>query len=90
MNIDYLCQLAHIELNPKEKEIISKDIEKIIAFFNKIQELDITTEEYYYPYHLGETKYNTQLKSEINFEDFIEKNSVREQSYFKIPPILKS
>lgn len=90
MNIDYLCQLAHIELNPQEKNIITQDIEKIITFFNKIQELDIRTEEYYYPSHLGQNKYNTYLKNIIDFENFIEKNSIHEQNYFKIPPIIKT
>ncbi len=89
MNIDYLCQLAHIELNEEEKKIIEKDIQKIITFFDKIQELNLREEEYYYPQHLGDTKYQSKEKQQINFHDFIEKNSVREQNYFKIPPILK-
>ncbi len=90
MHIDYLCQLAHIELNEKEKQIIPKNINQIIEFFNKIQELDIKEEEYYYPSHLGQTKYNQTPKNEIDFEEFINENSKREGNYFKIPPILKT
>ncbi|MCS7164933.1 MAG: hypothetical protein RMJ51_01435 [Candidatus Calescibacterium sp.] len=90
MNIDYLCELAHIELDEKEKNTIQKDITKIINFFSKLQELDLETEDYYYPDHLGQIKYNQTDVNHIDFSDFIEKNSVRESNYFKIPPILKS
>ncbi|MCX7758710.1 MAG: aspartyl/glutamyl-tRNA amidotransferase subunit C [bacterium] len=90
MDIDYLCELSHIKLNEKEKNIISQDIQKIIGFFDKLQELNIQTEEYYYPQHLGETKYNQNIINEINFKSFLDKNSFNEGNYFKIPPILKN
>ncbi|MEN3014481.1 MAG: Asp-tRNA(Asn)/Glu-tRNA(Gln) amidotransferase subunit GatC [bacterium] len=89
INIDHLCELAHIHLNPQEKEIITKDIQKIIEFFTKIQSINLEFEDYYYHDHLKETKYLEQTHPPINFEEFLEQNSVREQNYFKIPPILK-
>lgn len=89
MDIDYLCELAHIKLKEHEKQIIANDIQKIIHFFDKIQELNLEKEEYYYPSHLKETIFNEDKINQIDFSEFIEKNSVKEQNYFKIPPIHK-
>jgi len=89
IDIDYLCQLAHIELNSEEKEIIQRDILRIIKFFDKIQELDLNNESYFYHHQLKETKYSQDQHTKIDFKEFISLNSVREENYFKIPPILK-
>ncbi|MGC8733647.1 MAG: Asp-tRNA(Asn)/Glu-tRNA(Gln) amidotransferase subunit GatC [bacterium] len=90
IDIDYLANLAHIYLEPTEKEIIQKDILKIIDFFSKLNEIDTTNVEVYYNSHLGETKFLTDLaKTEINVKDYIENNTKHEGMYIQIPSILK-
>jgi aspartyl-tRNA(Asn)/glutamyl-tRNA(Gln) amidotransferase subunit C len=89
VDVDYLCQLSHLDLSPQEKESIEKDIQKIIKFFDKIQELDLNNEEYFYHYQLGETKYSQDQHTKIEIDEFLSLNSVSEEKYFKIPPILK-
>ncbi len=90
IDIDYLCELAHIYLEPHEKEIITKDIPKIIDFFSMLQELDTKDVEVYYNAHLGESKFlNDLAKTNIDIKDYIETNTKNEGMYIKIPPILK-
>lgn len=90
IDIDYLADLAHIYLEPTEKEIIHKDIFKIIDFFSKLSEVDTTNVVVYYNEHLGESKFLSDLaKTEINIKNYIENNTKNEGMYIKIPPILK-
>ncbi len=91
IDIDYLCQLAHIYLENNEKEIISKDIIKIIDFFSMLQELDTKDVEVYYNDHLGESKFlNDLAKTDIDVKTYLETNTKNEGMYIKIPPILKN
>jgi aspartyl/glutamyl-tRNA(Asn/Gln) amidotransferase C subunit len=90
IDIDYLCELAHIYLEPSEKEIIHKDIVKIIDFFSKLQEIDTKDIEIYYNEHLGDTKFlMNNAKTEIDVKNYLEVNTKNEGMYIKIPPILK-
>ena len=90
IDIDYLANLAHIHLDPSEKEIIQKDILRIIEFFSMIQKVDTTDIEFYHQEHLGETKFLTDLsKTDIDVKEYLQKNTVNEGMYIKIPPILK-
>jgi aspartyl/glutamyl-tRNA(Asn/Gln) amidotransferase C subunit len=90
IDIDYLCELAHIYLEPSEKEIIHKDIVKIIDFFSKLQEIDTKDVEVYYNEHLGDTKFlMSSAKTEIDVKNYLEVNTKNEGMYIKIPPILK-
>lgn len=39
-NIDKLASLAHLYLDEKEKTKLDKDLDAILSFFDKLQELD--------------------------------------------------
>ena len=40
--VSWLCKIARIELSENEKKEFQKDIPKIIEFFNKIREVDVS------------------------------------------------
>jgi aspartyl/glutamyl-tRNA(Asn/Gln) amidotransferase C subunit len=40
LDIDRLAELAHIKLDPKAKEKLSKDLEGILAYVEQLKEVD--------------------------------------------------
>jgi len=45
IDIDYVCDLARIELSPEEKEAFAAQLPQILDFVNKIRELDLCNVE---------------------------------------------
>lgn len=43
--LEYLANLARIELDPKEEEKLLKDLEKILDYFKELQALDTSAVE---------------------------------------------
>ena len=89
--IDNLAELACLEFSSSEKEGIKKDLERMIAFIDKLNELDTTGVE---P--------QLHMTDEINVlrEDVLEGSITREEGlknapltdgiYFKVPKVIKN
>ena len=44
-NIDNICNLARLNLNNKEKQNLTKDLDNILTYIEKLNELDTTSVE---------------------------------------------
>jgi aspartyl-tRNA(Asn)/glutamyl-tRNA(Gln) amidotransferase subunit C len=89
--IDNLAELACLEFSVSEKEEIKKDLERMIAFIDKLNELDTTGVE---P--------QLHMTDEINIlrDDVLEGSITREEAlknapltdgiYFKVPKVIKN
>ena len=89
--IDNLAELACLEFSSSEKEEIKKDLERMIAFIDKLNELDTTGVE---P--------QLHMTDEINMlrDDILEGSVTREEAlknapltdgvYFKVPKVIKN
>ncbi len=89
--IDNLAELACLEFSSSEKEEIKKDLERMIAFIDKLNELDTTGVE---P--------QLHMTDEINIlrDDVLEGSITREEAlknapltdgiYFKVPKVIKN
>ena len=89
--IDNLAELACLEFTSSEKEELKKDLEKMIAFIDKLNELDTTGVE---P--------QLHMTDEINMlrDDILEGSVTREEAlknapltdgvYFKVPKVIKN
>jgi len=89
--IDNLSNLACLEFNDAEKEGIKKDLQRMVSFVEKLNELDIKN-----------TEPLLQMSSEINVfrEDIVETPLLREEAfknapladdfYFKVPKVIKN
>ena len=42
MDIEKICQLARLKLDDKEKENLSKDLNSILAYIDKLKESDVS------------------------------------------------
>jgi aspartyl-tRNA(Asn)/glutamyl-tRNA(Gln) amidotransferase subunit C len=89
--IDKLSNLACLEFNPGEKEEIKKDLQRMISFVEKLNELDTS-----------DVDPLLQMTTEENVlrEDKVEVSGIREQAlknapssdkfYFKVPKVIKN
>mgnify|MGYP000471722948 FL=1 len=87
--IDHLADLAKLEFNEKEKENIKNDMEKILDFVNKIEELN--TEDVAPLIHVN-TEINVLRKDDV-VESISQKEALKnapnkDSDYFKIPKVL--
>jgi len=88
--IDHLLQLARLNMSEEEKQKIAQDLNAILDYVNRLQQIDTTNVE---PMNGGTFFDNVLREDEINIskEDYSEdlKNAAfkRNGDYFEIPPI---
>lgn len=83
--IKHLESLALIQLSPEEEKIIKNDIKKILDFFNKLNELDLTNvEPLFHPLPQGRLRKDTP-KEPLDREEAL-KNVKRKENGYIIGP----
>ena len=83
--ISKLQNLALIELSPNEKERIKKDIKKILDFFDKLNELDLSNvEPLFHPISSGKLR-KDEIQQPLSLDDAL-KNVKRKQDGYIIGP----
>lgn len=88
--VNNLANLARLQFNEVEKEMIKKDLEQMIGFVDKLKELDTTGVEPLL--HMSDVV-------NVLREDIVQGSSSREESlknapasdgtYFKVPKVIK-
>ena len=88
--IDKLSLLARLEIKPEEKEKLRTDLEQMIGFIEKLQELDTTGVEPLM--HLTE-EINVlradELKGSVTREAGLENASGHSDKFFLVPKVIK-
>ncbi len=93
--MEYLAELARIELKEKNEEKLLKDLQKILEYFEELKEVDTEKVE---PLAGGTIEYNVFRKDEkIETSDkgqatrgkLVEAFSKEENGYLKIPPVFE-
>jgi aspartyl-tRNA(Asn)/glutamyl-tRNA(Gln) amidotransferase subunit C len=89
--VDHLCKLACLEFDGAGKQEIKKDLQKIIGFVEKLNELDLRDVEPLL--HMGE---ETDFMREDIIEVPLDRNEalrnapMADQQYFKVPQVVKN
>jgi aspartyl-tRNA(Asn)/glutamyl-tRNA(Gln) amidotransferase subunit C len=87
--VDHLAHLSRLKFNPEEKEAIRKDMEKIIGFVEKLNELDTTGVE---PLRHMTDAVNVlrpdELHGSVSREDALRNAPLHDQQFFKVPKVL--
>ena len=88
--IDKLADLAKLEFDAKLKEGIKKDLQNMIAFVEKLNELDLKDIE---PIEYISDEKNVMRKDEvvesISKADALKNAPLKDSDYFKVPKVLK-
>ena len=92
--LEYLAQLAKIELKPQDETKLLKDLGEILNYFKQLKEVDTSNVE---PMTGGTFKKNVfrndvdDLRSEINAtaKDITDAFPEKENGFLKVPPVFE-
>lgn len=88
--IDKLAHLSRLEFAESEKQEIKSDLEKMIGFFDKLNELDTTGVEPLL--HMSENVNifrKDEVKGQISKEDVFRNAPLHDDQFFKVPKVIK-
>ena len=88
--VDKLAHLARLKFNASEKEEIKNDLQKMIAFVEKLNELDTTGVE---PLLHMSDEINVlredEVKGSISREDALKSAPLHDEQFFKVPKVIR-
>lgn len=88
--INNLAQLAKLEFNDAERNEIKNDLQKMIAFIDKLNELDTTGVEPLL--HMSENVNvlrEDEVKGSISREEALKNAPLHDEQFFKVPKVIK-
>jgi aspartyl-tRNA(Asn)/glutamyl-tRNA(Gln) amidotransferase subunit C len=88
--VDQLAHLARLEIRPDEKESIKADLQKMIAFIEKLNEIDTTGVE---PLLFMSDEINVlredKVEGSITREEAFLNAPIKDDRFFKVPKVIK-
>ncbi|MEO6838291.1 MAG: Asp-tRNA(Asn)/Glu-tRNA(Gln) amidotransferase subunit GatC [Ginsengibacter sp.] len=88
--IEKLAHLSRLEFSEEEKQEIKIDLEKMIVFIDKLNELDTSGVEPLL--HMSENVNifrKDEVKGEISREDVFKNAPLHDDAFFKVPKVIK-
>ena len=86
----HLENLARIELSEEEREAMREDLEKILAYFEKLSELDLEgLEELARPVETAARMREDSPEPGLSQEEALLNAPEREDGYFKVPRMIE-
>jgi aspartyl-tRNA(Asn)/glutamyl-tRNA(Gln) amidotransferase subunit C len=88
--VEKIAHLARLKFGETEKEAIKNDLQKMIRFVEKLNELDTTGVEPLL--HLsGNTNVlrEDEVKGSISREEALKNAAVHDEQFFKVPKVIK-
>ena len=88
--INNLAKLSRLEFNDAEKEEIKGDLQKMIAFIDKLNELDTSGVEPLL--HMSENVNvlrEDEVKGSISREEALKNAPLHDEQFFKVPKVIK-
>ena len=88
--INNLAQLAKLEFNDAERDEIKNDLQKMITFIDKLNELDTTGVEPLL--HMSENVNvlrEDEVKGSISREEALKNAPLHDDQFFKVPKVIK-
>jgi aspartyl-tRNA(Asn)/glutamyl-tRNA(Gln) amidotransferase subunit C len=88
--IDKLAHLAKLQFNEAEKQEIKNDLQRMIAFVEKLNELDLTGVEPMV--HLSDeinVLREDEIKGSISREEALKNAPLHDEQFFKVPKVIK-
>ena len=88
--VDKLANLARLKFNEAEKESVKNDLQKMIQFVEKLNELDTTG---VHPLLHMSSNVNVlradEVKGSISRENGLKNAAVHDEYFFKVPKVIK-
>ena len=88
--VDKLAHLARLEFNDTEKQEIKTDLQRMIAFVEKLNELDLNDVE---PLLHMSDRINVlredEIKGSVDRESALKNAPLHDDKFFKVPKVIK-
>jgi aspartyl-tRNA(Asn)/glutamyl-tRNA(Gln) amidotransferase subunit C len=88
--VDKLAHLSRLQFNETEKVEIKNDLQRMIAFVDKLNELNLDGVE---PLLFMSNEINVlredEIKGSISREDALKNAPVHDEQFFKVPKVIK-
>lgn len=89
-NVEYIAQLARIEINEKEKEFLGSQLSRIIGYVDKLREVDVENVSPTRGAFLEDNMLREDQASAFDNREAILKNAPEvEGNFFKIPRVIE-
>lgn len=88
--IDKLANLSRLDFKDEEKQEMKTELEKMIGFIDKLNELDTSDVEPLL--HMSENQNifrEDEVKGELGKEDVFKNAPVHDDNFFKVPKVIK-
>jgi aspartyl-tRNA(Asn)/glutamyl-tRNA(Gln) amidotransferase subunit C len=88
--VEKLATLARLEFNEQEKEIIKKDLQRMIEFVDKLNELDVKdVEPLLHMSDVVNALREDKVQGSISREDGLKNAPDTDGVYFKVPKVIR-
>jgi aspartyl-tRNA(Asn)/glutamyl-tRNA(Gln) amidotransferase subunit C len=88
--IDKLAHLAKLQFNDAEKQEIKNDLQRMIAFVEKLNELDLTgVEPMLYMSDEVNVLREDEIKGSISREEALKNAPLHDDKFFKVTKVIK-
>jgi aspartyl-tRNA(Asn)/glutamyl-tRNA(Gln) amidotransferase subunit C len=88
--VDKLSQLARLKFDAAEKEEIKKDLQKMITFVDKLNELDLSNvAPLLYMSEEVNVLREDEVKGSISREEALKNAPLPDEQFFKVPKVIK-
>lgn len=88
--VDQLAHLARLEIRPEEKDAIKEDLQKMIAFIEKLNELDTTGVEplLFMTDEINVLREDT-VEGSVTREEALKNAPLKDEQFFKVPKVIR-
>ena len=89
--VDKLASLSRLEFNAAEKEEIKNDLQRMISFVEKLDELDLEgTEPLLHMSENVNVLREDEVKGSITREEALKNAPAHDDKFFKVPKVVKN
>jgi len=91
VDIDYVCGLANLRLSQKEKSLLIPQMEKIVKWVDKLEEIeiDVSRAEIYTPVTFLLPFRKDEVKVSLSTEEALANSPEKDASFMKVPKVIE-
>ncbi|KGK87208.1 MULTISPECIES: Asp-tRNA(Asn)/Glu-tRNA(Gln) amidotransferase subunit GatC [unclassified Clostridium] len=90
-DVEYVAELARIELTEEEKEGLLVDLNNVLNYMEKLNELNTDdTDIIVNPYYIENKFREDEVEESMNIEDVMNNAPERLEEYIKVPNVIEN
>lgn len=89
-DVEYVAELARLSFNEDEKESLASDLNQILNYVEKLQELDTEKEDIIVnPYYIENKFREDEITTSLNLEEVLKNAPETLEEYVLVPTIIR-